>query len=206
MLIKFNDIVNKYGKPRGIIHIGAHLMEERNDYISNGLLNTIWVEANPAVFSRIEFVNNDSYSEKAFNFVISDTDNETVKFNVTNNGESSSILDLEKHKAHHPHIFVTDTLELKTKRMDSVIKENNIDISQYDFINLDIQGAELRALKGFGNLLSSIKYIYTEVNIGEVYKNCALLGEVDEYLSVYGFSRVETRLTEFEWGDSLYIK
>lgn len=33
MLIKFNDIVNKYGNPKGIIHIGAHLMEERSDYI-----------------------------------------------------------------------------------------------------------------------------------------------------------------------------
>ena len=39
MLIKFNDIVSKYGKPKGIIHIGAHLMEERHEYISNGLYN-----------------------------------------------------------------------------------------------------------------------------------------------------------------------
>ena len=47
MLIKFNKIVNKYGKPKGIIHIGAHLMEERSDYISQDLHNTIWIEANP---------------------------------------------------------------------------------------------------------------------------------------------------------------
>lgn len=31
MLIKFKDIVAKYGKPKGIIHIGAHKMEERED-------------------------------------------------------------------------------------------------------------------------------------------------------------------------------
>jgi hypothetical protein len=33
-----------------------------------------------------------------------------------------------------------------------------------------------------------------------------LVSEIDEYLSKYGFKRVETSMTEFEWGDALYIK
>lgn len=41
MLIKFEEIVRKYGKPKGIIHIGAHLMEEREDYISEGVDNIV---------------------------------------------------------------------------------------------------------------------------------------------------------------------
>jgi hypothetical protein len=49
MLIKFNRICKKYGIPKGIIHIGAHMMEERSDYISKGIKNILWVEANPSV-------------------------------------------------------------------------------------------------------------------------------------------------------------
>ena len=206
MLIKFNDIVNRYGKPKGIIHIGAHLMEERNDYISNGLYNTIWVEANPKIYSNIEFINHEDTKEFVFNYAISDVDNEVVNLNVTNNGQSSSILELEKHKIHHPSIYVTEVLKVNTKRMDSLISENNIDIDCYDFLNLDIQGAELIALKGFGDLINNIKYIYTEINTNDLYKNCALVDEIDEYLKKYNFIRVETSMTEFEWGDALYTK
>lgn len=206
MLIKFNDIVNKYGKPKGIIHIGAHLMEERNDYLLHGLNNTIWIEANPKIFSKIDYVNNKNSEEKAYNFAISDVDDNWYKFNITNNGESSSILELDKHKIYHPHIHVTEILDVKSKRMDTLLKENSIDIKNYDFINLDIQGVELLALKSFGDIINEFNFIYTEINVNSIYKNCTLVNEIDEYLSKYNFKRVETSLTEFEWGDALYIK
>jgi FkbM family methyltransferase len=206
MLIKFSEIVNKYGLPKGIIHIGAHLMEEREDYISQGLNNTIWIEANPKVYSNIEFVNNEPNNERVFNYAISDEDNKLYEFNITNNGQSSSILKLDKHKIHHPQIHVSDVINVNSKRMETLLLENNINIDNYDFLNIDIQGAELLALKGFGNLLNNIKYIYTEINTNTLYKDCALVSEIDEYLSKYGFKRVETSMTEFEWGDALYIK
>ena len=206
MLIKFNDIVNKYGKPKGVIHIGAHLLEERNDYLSHGLNNTIWIEANPKIYSQIEHVNNKNSNERAFNFAISDIDNVMCKFNITNNGQSSSILELDKHIEHHPHIHVTEILNVNSKRMDSLINENDINVSDYDFINLDIQGAELLALKSFGELIKNFNYIYNEVNIASIYKNCALITEIDEYLNNYNFERVETTITQFEWGDALYLK
>jgi len=206
MLIKFSDIVKKYGIPKGIIHIGAHLMEEREDYLSYGLNNTVWIEANPKIYDKINHINNQKTSEKIYNFAISDIDNQKYKFNVTNNGESSSILELDKHKEYHPHVFVTEILEVNSKRIDTLIRENDINIINYDFINIDIQGAELLAIKGFGELLNNVKFIYTEINTNSIYKDCALVSEIDEYLSKYGFNRVETFLTEFEWGDALYLK
>ena len=206
MLIKFKNIVLKYGCPKGIIHIGAHLMEERNDYLLFGLKNTIWIEANPKIYEIIKFINNENLNERVFNYAISDTDNIDIKLNVANNGESSSILQLEKHKIHHPNIFITEQILVKTKRMDSLINENNIEINDYDFLNIDIQGAELLALKGFGKLLNNIKYIYVEINTNTLYKDCALVNEIDEYLEKFKFKRVETSMTQYEWGDAFYIK
>lgn len=206
MLISFKDIVQKYGKPKGVIHIGAHLMEERSDYLSYELKNTIWIEANPKVYSQIEFINDGSYSDRVYNYVISDVDNKIHNLHITNNGQSSSILELDKHRTHHPHIYVTEVLNVLSKRIDTLFSENSLDIKNYDFINIDIQGAELLALKGFGDLLNEVKYIYTEVNTNTLYKECALINEIDEYLTKFGFRRVETKMTEFEWGDAFYIK
>jgi FkbM family methyltransferase len=205
MLMNFRETTDKYGIPKGIIHIGAHLMEERNDYLSKNVSNIIWIEANPKVYSEIEFVNSNE-NEKAFNYAISDVDNQFVKLNVTNNGQSSSILALEKHKVHHPHVYVTEVVDVETKRIDTLFNENGLDIENYDFVNIDIQGAELLAIKGFGDLIGRVKYIYTEINTNFLYENCALVGEMDEYLERFGFERAETSMTPFEWGDALYMK
>jgi FkbM family methyltransferase len=205
MLINFNTIVKKYGKPNGIIHIGAHLMEERDDYVNEGINNIIWIEANPSIYSIIQ-QNHIGSNEKLFNYTVSDIDDKIIDFYITNNGQSSSILELDKHKIHHPSIFVTETIKTKTKRIDTIISEKNIDINLYNFLNIDIQGAELLALKGFGNLINNIKYIYTEINTNTLYQNCALINDIDEYLNSFGFKRVETEMTDFEWGDALYVK
>ena len=79
-------------------------------------------------------------------------------------------------------------------------------MNKYNFLNLDIQGAELLALKGFLKGLEKIEYVYTEVNSGEVYKDCAKIEELDFFLKEYNFERVETNMTQYEWGDAFYRK
>jgi hypothetical protein len=72
---------------------------------------------------------------------------------------------------------------------------------------LDIQGTELKALKGMESYLPTIDYIYTEVNSDYVYEKCSLIGEIDDYLSNFGFKRVETEWFEdCKWGDAFYIR
>jgi FkbM family methyltransferase len=204
MLIKFSDIVNRYGKPNGIIHIGAHLMEERSDYINNGVDQIIWIEANPSIYEMIKWA--DSDKERVFNYAITDTDGLVYDLNVTNNGESSSILVMDKHKEYHPHIWVDGKIKVNSKRMDTLVKENGLNTDNYDFLNLDIQGVELLAMKGFGDMISNFNYIYSEVNSGYLYSGCCLIEEIDMYLMEFGFKRVMTEMTPFEWGDALYIK
>ena len=54
------------------------------------------------------------------------------------------------------------------------------------------------------NYLDMIDYLYLEVNIEEVYKDCALLPELDEFL--VDFERVETKMTPYGWGDCLMVR
>jgi hypothetical protein len=77
----------------------------------------------------------------------------------------------------------------------------------YDFMNIDIQGAELLMLKGASEILPHIKCIYIEVNNKELYRGCAMINEIDDYLETRNFLRVKTKwYGNTGWGDAIYIK
>ena len=80
--------------------------------------------------------------------------------------------------------------------------------SKFNFINMDVQGGELNVLLGASKTLQHIDYIMTEVNRDELYKNCALIEDIDYFLSKYNFKRVEEVWDRDNpvWGDALYIK
>jgi FkbM family methyltransferase len=128
---------------------------------------------------------------------------ENVLFKVANNGQSSSILDFGLHSQFHPHVHYIGSFECETQLLKNILPKYNID---YNFLNFDIQGAELKALKGMEEYLYKVDYLYTEINSDQVYKGCALINELDDYLKQFGLIRVETNWTEFRWGDAFYIR
>ncbi len=73
-------------------------------------------------------------------------------------------------------------------------------------MNFDIQGAEIKALKGAECVLPFANALYMEVNVEELYKGCGLLPEMDAYLKERGFDRVLTRMIPKGWDDALYIR
>lgn len=207
MLIHLKYLCDKYNFiPKGIIHVGAHMGEESEVYSELGIENVVWVEANEKIFQHLCQKLSHKKSYKFLNYLVSDIDDKDYEFHITNNGESSSLLELEEHKIEHPHIFVTETVNLKSKTLDSIISSNNIDTNNYNLLNLDIQGAELLALKGSVELLNKIDYIYSEVNIKHLYKDCALIDEMDVFLKKFGFERVEEKILNHGWGDAFYMK
>ena len=202
MLIPLHNLVKKYNVNfKGILHVGAHECEEIKDYDSYLPRNKVlWVEALPG---KVDFCKKKHPDVLIENAVVSDVI-ETVRFNVSNNGQSSSMLDFGLHSTFHPQVHYVTCFETETKLLKDVIC--NYDIS-YNFLNLDIQGAELKALKGMEEYLNSVDYIYSEVNSDYVYKNCALVKEIDEYLLKFGLHRVETKwYGDCKWGDAFYIR
>lgn len=193
-------------KVRGILHVGAHECEERLIYLNTYGLDdskVIWIDA---ILEKVNLMKSKFNSLQIYNECVSNVDNEEVEFIITNNYQSSSLLELKTHKIRHPSIIETNRIKMKTKKLKTFILENNIDINNYNFLNLDLQGSELLALKGLEELLEKIDYIYTEVNTEELYKNCALITDIDEYLKFYGFERIITHITGYGWGDAFYVK
>jgi FkbM family methyltransferase len=209
MLIDFNTLFPKYGiLPKGVVHIGASTGQESKHYVNLGVKDVVYIEALPDVFEQL--VNNcksfKGTSFKCINVCISEQDGEEVIFNRTNNeGQSSSILELGTHKIQHPSVKVIERLKLTTSRVDTLFKKYNIK-SDHNFLNIDLQGAELIALKSMGDLLKGFQWAYLEVNKEELYKGCALVEEVDIYMAKFGFERIETKWTPNAWGDALFAK
>ena len=202
MLIPLDNLVTKYNIHfKGILHVGAHECEELlsyEKYISRDKI--LWIEALEDKVQTSRYRYPGIWIETA---IVSDKV-ETVTFNRSNNGQSSSFLDLGLHKTLHPHVWYVESFQAETKLLKNIICDYDID---YNFLNLDIQGTELKALKGMENYLTKVDYIYTEVNSDYVYKDCSLIGEIDDYLGQFGFTRVETVWSEeCQWGDAFYIK
>jgi FkbM family methyltransferase len=206
MLIPIYHLKRKFNlKINGILHVGAHECEELKDYNNIGIAsnNVYWVEGNEIIYSKMK----KRQIPNIYNGLIDLENNKEVIFNISNNGQSSSILEFGTHLLHHPKVKYIGTKTYKTKRLDTLIDENKIPIEKLNFVNLDIQGVELRALKSMEKYLHHIQYIYTEVNVEYVYKDCNLITEIDDYLNKFGFKRVATRMVEnCGWGDAFYIK
>lgn len=205
MLIELDYLYNKYHiNATGVLHIGASTGQEAEKYHKHGL-KVVWIEAIPEVFKQLKRNVLQYTGSVCINACVSDRDGDMVDFNISNNeGQSSSMFEFGTHTIAHPGIVFTNKLRLHTLRVDSILKERNIPAHEYDFVNLDIQGAELKALKGMD--LSHVRYVYCEVNVQELYKGIPLLPEIDEYLLKYDLHRVETNMTNWGWGDAFYIR
>lgn len=206
MLIDLLQLKEKHQiYPKNVLHVGAHKGEEFSLYYALSAENVLWVEANKYLAEELKPIETLSYpSNKVICEVVGEKDGETVTFNVSNNNQSSSILELGEHSQLFPDVVYCFSEQRQTKTIKTILAENNN--PPIDFVNLDIQGAELLALKGFGDF-STVKHIYTEINSREVYKGCALIEQIDEFLAPHGFKRVETQYwNNHPWGDALYTR
>lgn len=208
MLISGSDVINIMKllniNVNGALHIGAHECEELPFYNQMGISshNVVWIEAMP---NKVNEAKNRGIPNM-YHAVITDKDDENTIFHITNNGQSSSVLDFGSHAQHHPSVHFIENIELKTITIDTFFKRNGLNPANYDFWNFDIQGAELMALMGAKGALQFPKAIYLEVNTEEVYKGCGTRDQIDALLKTYGFVRIKTEMTPHGWGDALYIR
>jgi FkbM family methyltransferase len=213
MYISFQECIKQCGgQPfKCVIHVGAHYGEEALDYKNCGVEKIIWFEACRDFMSTLYSHTQKVFglNQQYFNECLSDVLDEEIEFNIANNGQSSSMLELGTHAKLYPHISFVKKVKMKTKRFDKLMESQKmLHFEEYDFINLDVQGAELKVLKGFGDLLTkpNIRAIYTEINTEKVYKDCCLVEEIDDYLNEFGFNRILTKGECSQWGDALYFR
>jgi len=205
MLIPFSEILDRYTLlPQGVLHIGAWDGVEMEDYAKRGITNVVFIEAQKSIMPTLRNRIQPYPGAKALNYCVSDESDITF-FNVTSNGQSSSLLGLGLHKFYYPDIKVVEQIPVVTTTVWNVFQQEKLNYN-YDFVNIDTQGTELKIIKGMGSLITHVRCFYLEVNEFELYNGCCLVEEIDAYLEKFGFGRVETKWTGDHWGDAIYLK
>lgn len=209
MLISFDYLFRKYKiKPEGILHVGANEGQEAEMYDQLGVKNVIWVEAIPEVFAKLQKNIAKYPGQSAILACVGDQDGKEVVFNVANNdGQSSSYLQFGTHAKVHPTVKYVRQEKMVMRRLDSLLM---MELEYFEpcsgwFLNMDLQGVELDALRGMGSLLHDFDWAYIEVNAEPLYEGCALVQEVDDYLAKFKFLPKETKWTGAKWGDRFYL-
>jgi len=204
MLLDIKHTLDTMGiNVEGILHIGAHLCEELETYKKWNVNpnNVVWVDANEQLveYNRARGIPN------VYCAALDEMTRE-AEFRITNNGQSSSLLELGTHKTDYPDIVVIETRKVTTIDLPEFLRQNRLEPTDYNLWNLDIQGIELQVLRGASTLLDQVDAIYTEVNSQEVYKGAGLVNEIDTLLQAHGLKRVLTYMTGAGWGDALYVR
>jgi FkbM family methyltransferase len=205
MLIPVEDLLRtlaEYAIPiTGVLHIGAHNCEEKPFYDHLGISNVVWVEAMEEKVAQAKARG----IQQIYQAVITDKDNEPVTFHISNNGESSSIFEFGVHTKYHPEVHYVGSRALTTTTVDTLLTKHAIDTSKLNFWNIDIQGAEYKALKGGLDAFKHVDILYIEVNKEEMYKGCELVDKVEDLIAPFGFKKV-LDVTGPHCGDVVYIR
>ncbi len=175
---------------RGVLHVGAHRGAERHRYGMLGL-DVLWIEADPRLFTLLS-KNIEGYPrQRAINALVADKDGEEVEFNVSSNaGASSSMLPFSGHSKAFPGVTTIGTLALTTRSMDGLVRDHGIDLSLYDVLVLDVQGAELHVLRGMGATLDRFDWLKIEAADFPAYEGGAVLTEIIEFCTSCGFELI----------------
>jgi FkbM family methyltransferase len=191
--IEFNPPV------RGVVHAGAHRAEEYDTYTALGANRVVYIEANPHLVKELKskFKGNDGVS--VIQAAISDGEYD-AEFIIHNDTHTSSLLEMKVIAETHPELEVNERIKIKTKSLNQLFVDEEIDLTHYNILTIDVQGVELQALKGCN--LTPFDYIYIEVETWELYEGGKNYEEIKEYLKDWEI--IAEHLRPWGWGDVLF--
>ena len=78
-------------------------------------------------------------------------------------------------------------VEVNVNTIDKYCEDRSV--NKIDILKIDVQGGEIRVLKGASRMLGqkNIKLIFTEISIAPSYKNQSEIDEIISLLRAYGY-------------------
>ena len=177
-----------FRRVRGVIHVGANSGQEIGLYSSHNL-SVVWIEPIPEVYEKLKSNLSGVPRQLAIRALVTDQEDREYDFHIANNeGASSSILELNLHQDIWPEINFSRTIKLYSKTLPTLLRENGINLPEYDMLVMDTQGSELSILRGAVPILNNFTYIKTEVPDFESYKGCCQLSDLQQFFSKRGYT------------------
>jgi len=215
-----------------ICNVGSRKLNEADDYASRdwGLFTpNLSIYGFDADADACDAANADlerrqvNWTEKHIPLALGKTIDETTLY-VTQNPMCSSLYPPNEHYLARfvdlPELVNLDfTVEIETTTLDEFCKQEGIE--NIDFLQVDVQGADLSVLQGAEGILKTVLAVQTEVEFSHLYVNQPLFADVDTYLRAQDFTffhlttayvpRARSPIVfrshsgQLLWGDAFYI-
>jgi FkbM family methyltransferase len=178
-----------------LVHVGAHLAQERTLYERMGFGDILWIEGSPDIYQRLA----ESFSGTAANSVarhrtlcalLSEESGRDVSFYQFNNEGASNSLFPATQRLHDrwPHVQQTaEVQQLTTLTLDEAVASQGL-AGSVNVLVVDVQGAELLVLKGGIRTLSEVDAVVCEVSTEPFYDGGVLYPELKSFLNANGFN------------------
>ncbi|MEK0337970.1 MAG: FkbM family methyltransferase [Nitrosopumilus sp.] len=191
---------------KGVVQVGTHRGQETDEFLTLAPDRILLIEALPHLVKHLIELYKDKSQIKVVHCAISNY-NGKANFNVLSNEMSSSLLPLKKHAEVYPDIVKVREIEVPCMRLDSLMEKIGEKFADYNFLDIDVQGAEGLVFEGAMNLLKHIEAINVEVNHDELYEGCILEPDLTALLKCNGFEKkTETNPYHYMWGDAFYVR
>jgi FkbM family methyltransferase len=170
-----------------IVEIGAHQCEDTVQWFEIFEKPSI-ISFEPVYENYIKglerICNFQSYYTKPFlfNVAISDKNGLENFYNSSNDSLSGSLIKPALHKLFYPDVeFDEGTSFVKCVTLDDVSSLLGFS-DRIDLLFMDVQGAELKVIKGAKEILKNTRFIYTEYSVAELYSGAPNLEIILEAL------------------------
>ena len=158
---------------------GAHRYQERQlfDQLFPNLEHIYLFEPIPELALQLTRVEMTDARVRVFPVALSDHNGEEDFFITNNDGESSSLLRLGRHREIFPHVREVAATRVQCRTLDQVIHE--FGLLKPDMLLLDVQGAEHQILSSLSSgLKRHIQVLYVEASLEEVYQGARCLDDL----------------------------
>jgi FkbM family methyltransferase len=177
----------------GLIHVGANYGQERRYYWLLGL-DVLWVEPIREVYEQLTDNIAKYPRQRALNALLSDEKGKEFEFRIANNGgASSSILPLEEHAELFPDVVYVENRKMTSTTLSDLVNEGQIDLSRYQALTIDTEGAELFVLNGARSILSHFEYVKCEAADFQSRSGNPTVDQLDEVMRSVGFEQIGRR-------------
>lgn len=201
------DICSAFAVPlQGVIHVGANHGREYLGYSRTIPGAILFFEAMPHLAAEIAEKLDASKPHFVRQAVVGETPGQKVTFNIaSNDSRSSSFLPLGRHAELRPGIRYVETFEAEIERLDDIIP-NEFGQHHFNYLVIDVQGADLQVLKGGEKLLQTMDAVYVEVATEPLYEGGSDLLSIHSYLHDLGFIIRHVELNLEGWGNAFFTR